>query len=315
MPHNPFAGVRITGTWEDHADYSAGGTDLPLGYGTPIPAPASGVLRVAGGSGEFEAGWVGTAGRRSVLTLDSPLPRLSPRRSTPAEAEGPMVAVVLQHQSKFGLNATHYDEGDTCGWSGASASGQDYGGDVHLHWHGLDAAGRRLRIESFLPQTGAAGLDTATITEEEPAMDEVRYLHAPNGTIFRLSPGLKVNFDSVEEYNAYRGATEFYKSHYVARGLDVSGVVVPPPLENVMGVDWNGYRLFCKMAGVSDDVPADGTDALVQRIVAGITAALPAAQHGPAADDIAAAVRAALLPDIQAVPDAVVDEQAKRLTD
>ncbi|ANJ26829.1 hypothetical protein [Agromyces aureus] len=167
MTHNPFAGVRITGTWEDHASYSAGGTDLPLGYDTAIPAPASGTLRTSGGSGEWACGWVGSAGRRSILTLDTPLPRRSPRRSSPSEAEGPMVAIVLQHQSAFAGQGWH-PEGAIIGRSGASANGKDYGGDIHLHWHGLDAQGRRLRIESFLNGASTAGGGTATIPDEAP---------------------------------------------------------------------------------------------------------------------------------------------------
>lgn len=149
MTYNPFASEPITGTWEDHADYSKGGTDLPLAYGTPIPAPAAGTLQTSGGSGEYECGWVGTAGRRSILHLDSPLSRVSPRRSSPYEAEGPCVAIVLQHQSAFGTPGWHA-EGTIIGDSGASANNDDWGGEVHLHWHGLDAAGNRLRIESFI---------------------------------------------------------------------------------------------------------------------------------------------------------------------
>jgi hypothetical protein len=164
--YNPFSGVRVTGTWEDHASYSAGGTDLPLGYGTVLPAPASGILRISGGSGEWACGWVGSAGRRSILTLDTPVYRHTPRRSRPFEAEGPLVAIVYQHQSAFGRAGWH-PEGSAIGWSGASASGSDWGGDVHLHWHGLDASGNRLRIDSFLP-TGLAGSGYSSINNIEP---------------------------------------------------------------------------------------------------------------------------------------------------
>jgi len=173
VPYNPFVNVRITGTWENHASYSLGGTDLPTGYGTAIPAPASGILRSSGGSGEYAAGWIGSAGRRSVLSLDTPIYRHSPRRSSPFEAEGPMTAIVLQHQSAFGGEG-HYREGQTCGWTGASANGVNYGGDVHLHWHGLDARGNRLRIESFLPASGTAGTSVTPVdnSKPEPPKDE-----------------------------------------------------------------------------------------------------------------------------------------------
>ena len=170
--YNPFASVRITGTWEDHASYSAGGTDYPLAYGTRIPAPASGILRTSGGSGEWACGWVGTAGRRSILSLDKPISRRTPRRSSPFEAEGPMVAIVLQHQSAFGAIGWHA-EGTDIGVTGASASGSDWGGDVHLHWHGLDASGNRLRVESFLP-TGTAGGGYTPIEEDDMFNDQDR---------------------------------------------------------------------------------------------------------------------------------------------
>lgn len=167
--YNPFAGVRITGTWADHASYSAGGTDLPLPYSTPIPAPASGILRTSGGSGEWAAGWVGSAGRRSILSLDQPLARHTPRQSSPPEGDGPMTAIVFQHQSRFGPEG-HYDITKILGWSGASANGQDYGGDVHLHWHGLNAQGQRVRIESYLPTGTAGGGGTTPIPNLEDDM-------------------------------------------------------------------------------------------------------------------------------------------------
>lgn len=178
MPYNPFAGVRISGGWDGHSSYSLGGTDLPLRSGSPIPAPASGTLRIKGGSGEFAAGWVGSAGLRSVFYLDEPI-----RRHTPAspkrmlggyvEAEGPMVAIVLQHQSKQGTDG-HHDEGVAIGFSGASADGKLVGGDTHLHWHGLDHAGRRLDITKFLPTT-TAGSGSTPLSEEDdmPTAKEV----------------------------------------------------------------------------------------------------------------------------------------------
>lgn len=81
-----------------------------------------------------------------------------------------MVAVVLQHQSRFGDSGWHA-EGDDIGWSGASANGSDWGGDVHLHWHGLDANGNRLRIESFLPAAGVAVLGVEVVEELEKEQD------------------------------------------------------------------------------------------------------------------------------------------------
>lgn len=152
MPFNPWSGYRMTGTWQDHMSYSLGGEDYPLAYGTGLKAPASGTLRTSGGSGEKAAGWIGSAGRRSILDLDTPI--------------GAMASIVFQHQSQFGTNGKHYNEGEILGLSGASANGKDYGGDTHLHVHGLTADGRRVPFTQYIggstPAGGGGGLTKET---------------------------------------------------------------------------------------------------------------------------------------------------------
>ena len=161
--HNPFADWPITGTWEAHASYSLGGEDYPTPYGYEFEAPASGILRTSGGSGEWRAGWVGTAGRRSILSLDTPIRDL--------------VAIVFQHQSRFGREG-HYDEGDPeCGWTGASAGGVDWGGDVHMHWHGLSASGQRLRMSDYIG-SATAGADGRPIEEDDMTKEEHEWLRS-----------------------------------------------------------------------------------------------------------------------------------------
>lgn len=154
MPFNPWSGYRMTGTWQDHMSYSLGGEDYPLGYGTGLKAPASGTLRTSGGSGEKAAGWIGSAGRRSILDLDTPI--------------GAMASIVFQHQSAFGTHGKHYNEGEILGWSGASANGKDYGGDVHLHVHGLTADGRRVPFTQYIGGSQPAG--TANFSKETQAL-------------------------------------------------------------------------------------------------------------------------------------------------
>jgi hypothetical protein len=152
MPFNPWAGYRMSGTWQDHMSYSLGGEDYPLGYGTGLKAPASGTLRTSGGTGEKAAGWIGSAGRRSILDLDTPL--------------GAMASIVFQHQSAFGTHGKHYAEGEILGRSGASANGKDYGGETHLHVHGLTADGRRVPFTQYIggssPAGGGSGLTVET---------------------------------------------------------------------------------------------------------------------------------------------------------
>lgn len=173
MAYNPFVGWRITGTWEDHMSYSLGGTDYPLPYGTALPAPAAGVLRTSGGRGEFAAGWVGSAGRRSILTLDTPI--------------RDVVAVVFQHQSVFGVPG-HYEERETCGWSGASASGRDWGGDIHLHIHCLTADGRRRRFESYFGTAASAGAAVKPISSKvEQKEQRMRVIKIQDGGGFKYA--------------------------------------------------------------------------------------------------------------------------------
>lgn len=150
--YNPWAGQNITGTWAYHISTTGrGGIDYPLAYGTSIKAPASGTLHSAntGGLSDTDTGWVGSAGRRSILVLDTQFPRVNP--AEPGEASGDLFAIVFQHQSVMGTNNTHYAEGQVCGKSGASANGEDYGGDVHLHVHGLNASGQRVNLLNFIP--------------------------------------------------------------------------------------------------------------------------------------------------------------------
>lgn len=149
--YNPWAALSISGTWASHMSYSLGGVDYPLGYGTGIKAPAAGTLRSVQTSGlsDQDTGWVGSAGRRSILVLDAEFPRV--RAAESGENSGNLHSIVFQHQSVLGTNGKHYDKGMILGKSGASANKQDYGGDTHLHVHGLNAAGQRLNLLNFIP--------------------------------------------------------------------------------------------------------------------------------------------------------------------
>lgn len=143
MAYNPFGtGLSSGGTWSDHLARTnglRGGEDYPLGYGTTLPAPAAGVLRTSGGSGEFAAGWAGSAGRRAVLELTTPI--------------SDVAYVVFQHLSSFSAAGT-FAEGVSVGLSGASANGSDYGGDIHLHIHCLTASGARRQFTRYFAVGG-----------------------------------------------------------------------------------------------------------------------------------------------------------------
>jgi hypothetical protein len=166
--YNPWSGYRVTGTWEDHASYSEGGTDWPLPYGTALRAPASGRL--------VSNGWVGTAGRRATFYFDAPVRRVRPRSTTRmlggyVEHDCDMVAFVFQHAKGY-LGDAHFDQGALVGYSGASASGQDYGGDVHLHGHGQCIHGARVDFMKFVGSATAGGGYTPIEEEDMPLTPE-----------------------------------------------------------------------------------------------------------------------------------------------
>lgn len=140
--------------WESHASYSAGGYDWSggaLSYGGPIVAPGAGVLHTSGGGAGFEysAGNISGAGLRSILYLDTAANRKIAKSPTlmngsTYEADGPMVAIVFQHQSAMGTDLQHYAQNETLGYVGNSGNNV-----THLHVHGLDAAGRRVDFFKF----------------------------------------------------------------------------------------------------------------------------------------------------------------------
>lgn len=258
MPFNPFENVPISGTWESHASYSAGGTDYPLDYRTPIYAPARGHLYTSGrppgvnASNEWACGWVGTAGRRSILMLEKPIerPASGSRRLSPPEGNGPMVAIVFQHQAEMsvnsGPNTLYLENGGPIGFSGASANGVDMGGDVHLHWHGLNAAGARLRVEAFLNRSSQSAGDDPTPIEIPTDGSREVYIKVPDGRILHISHGVKVAFTSAQEYANWRNIVTTYKS--VTPGATN---IIPPDISQVMGVTWDGYTQITQNFGVA----------------------------------------------------------------
>lgn len=156
--YNPFGGLgrgEALDGWPSHQSYSAGGYDwsfMPYDWG--MPAPAAGTLHASGGSGEYAAGNQGSAGLRSILYLDAAFPRIYPASplvmsNGTTEAEGPMVAYVMQHQSRF-AEEKHYNIEEICGYVGDTGNGVK-----HAHIHGLTAEGRRVDFPKFVP--GAFG--------------------------------------------------------------------------------------------------------------------------------------------------------------
>lgn len=145
---NQFAALRITGTWAEHLGRgSAGGIDYPVGYGTAIAAPAAGRIT--------NRRWWGSAGHIVTLSLDEPV-------ATPA---GAIRAVQFFHLSAH-VAEGHVERGQTIGYSGASANGELYGGDIHVHTNGLTAVGTRI---DWIPYAGGSA-QAGTPNQEEDDM-------------------------------------------------------------------------------------------------------------------------------------------------
>jgi hypothetical protein len=172
MPHNPY-GTELSngGTYVDHLNRTnglRGGEDWPLSVGTTLPAPAAGRLVVSGGSGEFAAGWQGSAGIRVILMLDTPI--------------NDVIAVVFQHLSAPG-SAGDYAEGQSVGLSGRSANGSLTGGQQHLHLHCLTASGARRQFTRYFAVGGGPPPNPGGGSDAAPGN---LYVHPVTKQLYRI---------------------------------------------------------------------------------------------------------------------------------
>lgn len=147
--YNPWADWYHGGTWADHGSYSAGGQDYggSAWYDREILAPTSGTLYNSGNhgpGGEYTAGYIGSAGQRSILILDSQYPRKVAGESYPQEGGDTLAAIVVQHLNRT-ADEGHKDQNAVIGYVGNS--GTDV---IHLHVHGLDPEGRRVDFLKFI---------------------------------------------------------------------------------------------------------------------------------------------------------------------
>lgn len=152
--YNPWANQAETGSWFNHASYSAGGVDYDPGDGSPILAPGNGSIYITGnpvGPFEYEASTTvsGGAGRRTVLMLDQEYTRKQPAESPPPEGGGTLKAIVFQHMSSQRA-AGPILRGQSLGVIGGSGLGSENGYAVHIHVHGLNAAGQRVDFRKFI---------------------------------------------------------------------------------------------------------------------------------------------------------------------
>jgi hypothetical protein len=288
--YNPWSGYRVTGTWEAHRSYSYGGTDWPLGYGTALRAPATGTLT--------DYGWVGSAGRRAGLVFDQPVKRVTPASKTPMygsstpyyEHDCDMVTFIFQHAKSYQPNG-RYLEGAIIGHSGASANGKEWGGDAHLHGHGLCIHGARVDFMKFIGAAAPSGLDTEPIPTRK-AHPSMYLLRTTDTTVYLVTSG---------------GMAPIASGAHLA--LINRMFAAYPGADTFNALERDIIHGYIKAAYTADDAETERIIAAIREIPAGEgTVANPA---GPEA--IAAAVDAILQDDFASIPGDVNDDAAARL--
>ncbi len=163
---------------------------------------------------------------------------------------------VFSHLSSYrtpknpqGLNGFDYEAGDIVAISGNSGNVTQ-----HLHWHLLDPNGNRQNPWNYFSGSATAGDNITPITEPDPIIPEDKdipmemYLKAPNDVIFHVMPGVKANFRNVQEYNNWRSVMETY-----VRVTPGAKNVVPPPVDQVMGISWAAYEQVKLMYGIAGE--------------------------------------------------------------
>jgi len=235
--YNSLARWKKTGTWEDHMSYSLGGEDYGTPYNSVVAAPATGVIRTSGGSGEFAAGWIGSAGRRAILELAEPI--------------GDVVAVVMQHLAAF-PEAREYQEGEACFLTGASANHLEWGGQVHAHIHCLTAKGERRQFTNYINGSISAGTGDRTPVGMEQDVPKI-HKREDNGRMYFITPQrimhiaddkelpalrYSINTDKQVGYNENVGKDDF-RIVIQAYGFDYDKVNTLAPGESL---DIAGYK-------------------------------------------------------------------------
>jgi len=128
--YNPFAGYRITDTWEGHLSRgSLGGIDYGMGVGTALPACGAGTIQNIPNNG---------SGGHTV---------------TIHHGEGYRSQYL--HLSQFLLgNGASVGAGAIVGRSGGAAGAPGSGSSTgpHLHWHMIDPAGTRINPLLYIQQ-------------------------------------------------------------------------------------------------------------------------------------------------------------------
>lgn len=114
------------------------------------------------------------------------------------------------------------------------------GPDMNLDW-----IVRRAQ-EIYNNGSDTAGGGTTPIEDKDIPME--MYLKAENGVIFRVIPGVKVNFETAQDYANWRSVMETY-----INTTPGAKNVLPPTIDKVMGISWAAYEQVKRMYGIEGD--------------------------------------------------------------
>ncbi|MFE9187978.1 peptidoglycan DD-metalloendopeptidase family protein [Micromonospora sp. NPDC007208] len=233
--YNPFAGYRITGTWQDHLNSgSLGGIDFGMGVGTNLPACGAGTIQNIPNNG--------TGGH--TVTIQ--------------HADGYRSQYL--HLSQFLLaNGTAVSAGAIVGRSGGAVGAPGSGSSTgpHLHWHMINPSGVRINPLTYIGQNPGGGGLPKTSTEQDGIPGTVFYKRMQNW--LRITSGYTGPIDGVPGAGTYAALQQAMRGYGYTGPLDgvpgtntwkavqrlASGWGYTGPIDGAMGPNsWRGFARF-----------------------------------------------------------------------
>lgn len=177
-------------------------------------------------------------------------------KTTPSRATGRVIEYRLDdgrttrslHLSQVWVSVgQRVSKGQQIGVTGASGFGDEWFYGPHEHhtlWPGDAWAAPTI---DFAKYVGGGGTPTPPGPPPEIVQgdDMEIVMTAPNGVVVHLVPGVKYDYQSIDEYNQFRSDINVFRTH-------ASGNMMPlPAIQDVVGVNWDTYTRFCAYFGVA----------------------------------------------------------------